>query len=188
MIMNIQQVSTSSSNPTGDALSQIGARGLVVYCQDGNKKDTYSYYADNNDQSWRKLGVTRAALESTLGDRWKDIETLLRARAPLGVVESRAGGSTFLVNLDACHAEASPVADRHGQEGQLPLDADLFLLVENGEFYAIPRSELRELQPINAGEAKVLVRRGAVVAAIPHNEAPYGTNCVLVNLTQLLPG
>jgi hypothetical protein len=31
------------------------------------------------------------------------------------------------------------------------------------------------------------VRRGAVTAAIPNNDLPIGTNCLLVNLTQLLP-
>ncbi len=172
---------------TGNALSEIGTRGIVVHEGDA-EIGLYKYFSDNEVESWRthQVDLGRFVQDRQLPPNM--IESLVTADVPVAVINMNAPVKTFFLNMEAFH--------RLGDGGQLssnapgsnpPTSADAILIREKNYFYAISRNDLHSLDNADASEAKILVRRGAITAGIPNNDIPYGTNCVLVNLTQLLP-
>ena len=63
----------------------------------------------------------------------------------------------------------------------------IVICADDGKFYVVPEEQWRG-QPLdskNAGEAGVLIKRGAVFARIPQEGPPVGYACVLINLSSL---
>lgn len=193
----------------------IGARGLVVH--DHRKEDghQYSYFPDNSNVSWRSYGVK--SLESLeAGIYTAQVDGVVKSRAPVAVfMRGQSLGSVaqsqsvqksedkqsraFLINLDAFlgleerqtvagDEKGGGVGTGNSEVPQADKGSDLFLIYEKGKYHAVYGNQLKEMNRLDKGEAKVLVRRGAVAAAIPPNKLPYGTHCALINLMQLVPG
>lgn len=167
-------------------LGKVGLRGLVLH--DGDPETgRFAYYPDNELESWRQLRTGLAGFAEARGLDLKQLSVLEETGVAVAVL--RGNGRTFFLNLDGFHGlgweETIRAADR---STSVPDGEDAVLIRENGDYYVVAKSELRELNRKDAGEAKIVVRRGAVTAAIPNNGLPLGTNCVLINLTQLVPG
>lgn len=65
----------------------------------------------------------------------------------------------------------------------------IVIATDDGKYFVVPEKEWRK-QPLdanNAGEAGVLVKRGAVFARIPQEGPPVGYACILINLGSLKP-
>jgi hypothetical protein len=178
----------SANNPLKDnALSEIGTRGIVFH--DGDPElGTYQYFSDNANESWRTNRVDLGRFVQDRGLPTSLIESLVSADVPVAVVKVDAPAKTFFVNLEAFHqlGAGGPLGGTSVGSNP-PANVDAILIREKQNYYAISRGDLHTLDTADASEAKILVRRGAVTAGIPNNDIPYGTNCVLVNLTQLLP-
>lgn len=151
-------------------LSSIGTRGLVVYT--GNKdaagNDIYKFITEND---WRIQGRP-----STVG-------------APLvglNVVAAPVAGQptkTIFVNFDELALLAPPVKPTGpAVPASAPAAAWTIIVNEGAMQTEVPDAIFSALTPGSEGDAAVLVRRGAVVAAIPQNSIPSGSFCVLVNL------
>ncbi len=186
-----------SENTTNDSslrnLGRIGARGMVVHSGRA-AEGRYGYYPDNEEETWHSKAVD---LETYAEKHKLDptvVKTLVSYGVPVTVVPGksrRAEKHTILVNLDAFRGlKADRKGARRADEspmGEMPEQFDGLLIQEDEKYYALAPTDFHPLEPEDAGEAQVLVRRGALAAAIPNNDLPIGTNCVLVNLTQLLP-
>jgi hypothetical protein len=149
--------------------SSLGPRGLIIHSTDGK----YYYLLE---PEWRKCGV----LASTV----KLSETLARHEAIAGkTIEG------FFVNFEKLQIGDKP--DPIGQDAMGAAGNDSIVIHErvNGEeqFYAIPATTWRQhvLDEGADSDAGVLVRRGAVVAAIPDVNVPVGTFCALINFAVL---
>ena|SRR5215471_5237465 len=141
----------------------VGSRGLVVF--DGN---TYSYVTEVD---WR--GKTKL----------KSIPQELQKLRETKTVMAKVGQAVY-VDLDQIAGLGQATGDVNGS---LSFDnATKSVVFREGEYgYQIALTELTELPEGFEGSARVLVTRGAVTAAIPKNEIPSGTYCVLVNLASL---
>ena len=182
-------------------LGTIGARGMVVHA-DKRVRGHYGFFADNKRETWREFPITNiATFAQERGFDVGDLDILAKNSVSIAVMKTRheVQGKTVFVNLDAFHdlAKQSPDADDgsskdvqyNSQVDNLLARFGVLLIRENGKYYQLPASKLHPLDTADAGEANVLVRRGAVTAAIPNNDIPIGTDCVLVNLTEILgPG
>jgi hypothetical protein len=182
-------------------LGTIGARGMVVHA-DKRARGHYAFFADNKRETWREFPITDiATFAQEHGFDEGDLEILAKNSVPIAVMKAhhKVQGKTVLVNLDTFHdlAKKSPDDDDDGsKDGRYNSQVDnllarfgVLLIRENGKYYQLPANKLHPLDMADAGEANVLVRRGAVTAAIPNNDIPIGTDCVLVNLTEILgPG
>jgi len=158
-------------------ISDIGTRGLVI------SDDNRFFYVSESD--WRQRTALSAAPRQ---EGQPDPETLV----DLGVAVAKLSNSAF-INLDAlANLEPSEMAQAPAPVGRTPgsreLDAKGVLLYENKSFYMVPASMWKPLAPNAEGDAGVLVKRGAVVAAVPPNDIPTGTFCVLVNWNGLFNG
>lgn len=163
-------------------LSTIGARGLVSHA--GPDEGTYGYVADNDESTWRAYPVVD--LNKFLTDRGyanNVVDKLQGTKTPIALLPTKA--STVFLNLDAFTQLPAPAAAPAPTPKEIPPGDDAVLVCEKNAFYAVSTKDFQALAPIDAGEARILVRRGAVTAAIPQNDLPVGTNCVLINLTQL---
>jgi hypothetical protein len=177
-------------------LGAIGARGIVLHAGDRHG-GTYFFYADNREgQTWRKFEVDPKTLPDKFGVNLEVVDLLIANSVSTAVLKARANAPPKVVflNLDALHDLADPSQGQGGRarQGHLSekghgLPFETFLIHEKGVFYAIPEAALNPLEEEDAGEAKVLVRRGVVAAAVPNNDIPIGTNCVVVNLTEIFP-
>jgi hypothetical protein len=97
-------------------------------------------------------------------------------------------GKTYFLNLEGFKdLPQTPPAPASPSPPSNPSDASAIVLIrEQSNYYAVKYEDLSALSTDDAGEARIVVRRGAVVAAIRNNTVPLGTNCVLINLTQLI--
>jgi hypothetical protein len=151
--------------------SDIGVRGLVVCDREGQ----YRYVAE---ATWRKDGKVYPATEST-----KALQKLQAVVAPL----DRA---VVFLNLDELPgAPPATSTDKSGRtraagESRGPWSIVVSETDSKGttELTEVSSELSAPLDPGAEGDAGVLVRRGAVVAAIPKNSIPSGSFCVLVNL------
>lgn len=172
------------------ALGEIGTRGLVIHTKD-RQKGEYAYFADNGDESWRTFAVNLEEFAKARGLDPGQVAALANAGAPIAAFPPGASGvtaPTIVLNLNAFHdLPASEAPSRSPQTPKLPGDVAAVLIREGNSYYAVSAGEFHPLRAEDAGEAKILVRRGAVAAGIPENSIPVGTNCILINLTQLLP-
>jgi hypothetical protein len=178
-------------------LGSIGARGMVIHA--GTRGGgTYAFYAVNTQETWRKFLVEdkdMGTFAQKQGFNVEDLRKLIDNSVSTAVLKTRPDvqAQTVLLNLDAFQELADTPGDGPGAPRQDPprahgLPSRFALLIhEEGKYYAPPTAEFHPLEGQDAGEAKILVRRGAVAAAIPNNDIPIGTDCVLVNLTEILP-
>jgi hypothetical protein len=174
-------------NLPDEKLSRIGLRGVVVH-SGVSDLGAYAYYPDNKEESWRQREVEIEAAASTRGFTPALVTQLAENQVTLALLQTPSvAGKTYFLNLDAFRDLGSePSADPQSAASLPPATANAILIRETSRYYLIAESELRDLNPKDAGEAKIVVRRGAVTAAIPNNSLPLGTNCVLINKTQLL--
>jgi hypothetical protein len=166
-------------------LSNIGDRGVVIHAGDRNN-GTYRYFPDNDQESWRSHRVDLAKFAAAREIDPASIATLVAAETPVAAFTGPGKIKTVFLNLAAFHDLGKAGSIVAGNPGDLPA-GDAYLIYEGPNYFAISAASLHALDSADAGEAKILVRRGAVTAAIPNNDLPIGTNCLLVNLTQLLP-
>lgn len=145
-----------------ESLSSIGARGLVVF-----EAGKYYYV---KEEKWRSNGAA------------KDAPKQVQAAQKLGTVMAQLENATY-VDLDKLKTleDGMPAP----QKTRAWIDEQSIVFQESGKLFQIPRSDWSELDPGFEGDAGVIVTRGAVVAAIPSNQIPSGTYCVLVNLESL---
>lgn len=150
-------------------LSDIGPRGLVTTF-DGDKY----YYVSEDD--WRQNGPLTDP--KAAGIPVADL-------AKLKVVVTQLNGGAF-VNLDRLAGLAKdPTASQNGNPIAWRQSSVNIVLEENGKCFQITREDMKDLPTGFEGDARVVVKRGAVVASIPPNTIPSGTYCVLVNLASL---
>ncbi len=171
-----------------NALQKVGTRGVVYH--DVKLKpagDEYGYFADNADETWRKYPVDLPAFAKSRGLNAAQITTVVSSNAPVAVFGTK-NKRTIVVNLDALKNLGPSVVPKKLPKGKAATgNGDFFLIHENAKYYAVARSAFHPLSDVDAGEARVVVMRGGVMAAIPDNVIPYGTNCVLVNVSELKP-
>jgi hypothetical protein len=167
----------------------------------------FDYYPDDVGDTWRSFPVGLANFAKEHEVLESDVNTLVGCSVPVGVLSKKPDSPVVLVNLDAfqdltkiARPELSgsgkglpaklpaedPVAAQGGAKKKPPVHVSVLIRDEN-KYYALSGRQLRNLETRDAGEARVLVRRGVVTAAVPINNLPIGTNCVLINLTELLP-
>jgi hypothetical protein len=169
------------------SLGKIGACGVVVHAGEPGA-GRYAYFPDNETESWRDKLVE----DTTLADK-KAADMLVDSGAPVAVLATKDGNHTILVNLNAFHGLKSAKGPSPAHWEPKPVHSTMHgkfagvLIRDKKKYYEVGARDLYEMAAIDAGEARVLVRRGTIAAAIPDNDLPIGTNCVLVNLTQLLP-
>jgi hypothetical protein len=171
---------------TDEKLGLIGLRGIVVHTGEPEAGE-YAFYPDNKNESWRQRGVLLGDVAQTRGFTPELVELLVANGVAVAILQRSESGKTVFLNLDAFRGlgreEALPPAvDR----SSVPAEEAAILIREDEKYYFVPYAALTYLLPRDAGEAKIVVRRGAVAAAIPNNGLPLGTNCVLINLTQLV--
>ena len=186
------------SNETTEyrSLGAVGPRGLVLHAK-SEENGVYAYYPDDENDTWRqeRFRVKNLSAFAKAHDfDPRDLETLIKFKAPVAVVPPDGSKRVVLVNLDAFQdlnavepAEEKRLDPGPKGNGKLPPTFESVLVQEHGKWYAVPENVFRSLDAQDAGEARVLVRRGTVAAAVPNNNLPIGTNCVLVNLTEVLP-
>lgn len=161
-------------------LSETGERGLVIF--DGEK-----YFAVI-EEDWRRLD--RYALPPpTSGDPVANLSALKAAVAVLA-----EDPQSVFVNLDQftelketkgsqADAKLTPTAPLPA-----PSSGRSIVLREGKSVVVVPDTEWQPIEGDVAGDAKVLVLRGAIAASIPEQDIPTGTFCVLVNFAGLLRG
>ena len=160
-------------------LSEIGERGLVVY--DG---EHYHYVTEGD---WRNRPLQEPAPQIDAA-----ANNALTAGAILAKLESQ---NTVLVDLDTLpkpEASTTPSGPIFRPWHNPTRDTEPSVLLretKNGQstFYQVREDDWQLLEAGFEGDAGVLVRRGALVAAIPRNEIPSGSYCVLVNLASIAP-
>jgi hypothetical protein len=151
---------------SGEELSSIGARGLVIH-------DGKEYYFVRESQ-WR-------AMPTTEPPNVKDAEDAILAFVPKL--------PQLFVNMDRIVSSSVKAngPDEAPQKVQPKGTAGIFIRA-NEQFYFAP-AELWKKQRLQTdlarADAEVLVTRGAVAAVIPPNTVPVGAYCVLVNVTAI---
>lgn len=139
-------------------VSQLGSRGLVIFTKGGE-------YLYKSEKEWRKDTYLREPLKGASG------------------VVAKIKESVF-VDLDQWTGLAEPQTPSATKKNSF-VEGESIVLKENGLYYQIPLADLPALPAGAEGDAGVVVKRGAVAAAIPANIIPSGTYCVLVNLASL---
>jgi hypothetical protein len=175
------------SDFSDEDLSKIGLRGVVIHKgpSDGGE---YSFFPDNTDKSWRQRGVSLGDVAPARGIDPAFVEQLADNQVTVAQLKTTGPAETLFLNLDAFFGLGTEeAAEAKALTSLPPDDGDAILIREDEAYYLILENELRALSAKDAGEAKIVVRRGAVTAAIPNNGLPLGTNCVLINKTQLVP-
>jgi len=148
-------------------LSDIGPRGLVMF-------DGQDYYYVSED-AWRKKGPLKDPAPGLLAPGLKEVKAV--------VAQLKAG---VYVNLDRLAGlEEDPNPAHTGAPGPWRTSATNIVFEEKQRLFQITREDMTKLSAGSEGDARVLVKRGAVVASIPANSIPSGTYCVLVNLASL---
>ena len=160
-------------------LSEVGERGFVFHYDD-------KYYAVVEDD-WRQLDLHAVPAQDA-----NAVGVLTHYDAAVAVM-SEAPPSVF-VNLERFvgleETEGSKrMKDLHPSKalGDLPREPCV-VAREANSVVVIPKSEWQPIDGDVAGDAKVLVYRGALAASIPQQDIPTGTFCVLVNFAGLIEG
>jgi hypothetical protein len=148
-------------------LSDIGARGLVVH--DGEK---YFYVLE---ETWRNMVAPKPP---------PNAPELVSLRAAVAVLAAEP--INVFVNLnEISFGDAETRAASGDKPPSGTQSSRRVVLHDNDKYYEIPDAAWSTIDENSAGDARVLVKRGALVAAIPKNTIPSGTWCVLVNLKSL---
>ncbi len=149
------------------SINEIGTRGLVVF------KDDKYYFVTEKD--WRNKGpLSDAAANLPLPE-------LDRVKAVVAELDN-----VVFVDLNKLHnlddaSVATPPTSIAWSKSDLSI-----VLREDNNFFQVALDEDDTIDDGFEGDARVLVNRGAVVAAIPQNTIPTGSYCVLLNLSSLL--
>ena|SRR5664279_3344850 len=150
---------------TIQSLSQIKSKGLVVY--DG--KD-FKYVLQD------ELPNHEITPDSTLKE-------LVKLNVAVAVLQKQP--ERVFVDYDQLtFGEKEPLSK--GKAGDSAAKGREIVVHDSGRYFAINESVWKILP--DEADAQVLVRRGAVVAVIPHSGILLGTYCVLVNLASLGKG
>lgn len=168
-------------------LSSIGPRGVVVHEGD-SEEGTYRFVSDNGDKSWRKKPINLADIAAGRELNVGLVEDMVKNSVTSAVFQPPGKAKTYFLNLEGFKdLPPTPPAPASASPPSNPSDGSAIVLIrEQSSYYAVQYEDLASLSTDDAGEAKIVVRRGAVVAAIRNNTVPLGTNCVLINLTQLI--
>jgi hypothetical protein len=141
-------------------LSDIGTRGLVVH----TKNEEYKYVTE---ETWRSRGARSN----------RNVQDLKRLQAVIAPIAP----TTVFVNFDLLKG-LSPGVSSNGGGAPAPNSEWTILVNEDANLVEVSSTLFETLDAGSLGDAAVLVRRGAVVAAIPQNSIPSGSFCVLINL------
>jgi hypothetical protein len=158
------------TNGTSNATSAkvIGQRGLVIFSGD-------KYYTVN-EGDWRKLPALDAQQSG------QKLKTLVDCKVALALLDN-----SVFVDLDQLQDLRPTPGARVGTNppvaGQLRLAERSVVVKEGNAVVVVPQSSWQEIDPGISGDARVLVNRGAVLAAIPPSIIRLGTFCVLVNFS-----
>lgn len=180
-----EEVAANDIKPPGNMSMQgeVGIRGLLVRSLD---QKTYRYFPDNKNASWTQFEVTEDTLPEHRTLSWAYVEKLTASRAPVALCTTKP--RTFLINLDAFRSLKKPTRPQLApQKVEVEDEEDLYVMHEEGKYYAVPAGKLKELSALDATYAQALVARGVVAAALPANQLPVGTHCVLLNLPEFVP-
>ena|ERR1700690_2881292 len=144
-------------------LSDISTKGLVIY--DGDK---YKYVLQS------EIPNHEIAPDDTL-------KKLVELNVAVALLQGQAERVFVDYNQLVFEDGTSPLPQGKTAD---PNKSKRQIVVHDAEkFYSIDESSWKELP--DEGDAQVLVRRGATIAVIPHNNILLGTYCVLVNLATL---
>jgi hypothetical protein len=158
------------------SLAEIGERGLIVH-EEGK-------YFVANEVDWRKLPAYSISSAPA-------VEQLVNVKAAFATL-----GDSIFVDLDALATLGTTVGSEAVKNGPIPekrydfsgLPAKSIVVRESSSLFVVPREATQPIDAILSGDARVLVNRGAVFAAIPTNTVPHGTFCVLVNFSGVTKG
>ncbi|MEP6652960.1 MAG: hypothetical protein ABJA82_06350 [Myxococcales bacterium] len=154
--------------PNDFTLNSIGTRGVVLY--DG-KADEYKYVAES---TWRANGPLDAEPKAVPAAQL----------SALNVVVAALDNGVY-VDLDRLPELDDPSDATSAQPVPWKDTPRSIFIREKNKLYQLPEAAWDDVPRGFEGDAGVLVKRGAVVAAIPSNSIPSGTYCVLVNLASL---
>lgn len=146
--------------------NDLGSRGLVVY--DG-QNESYRYITEKD---WRAKTHVTSPIPA-------EVASLRETKSVMAKVRS-----AIYVDLDMMAGLEKPSGETNGNV-QLDTSKASVVFREGGAYFQIMIGDLPKLPPGFEGSARVLVNRGAVLAAIPKNDIPSGSYCVLVNLPSL---
>lgn len=146
-------------------MTSLSERGVVVW--DGK---SYRYETEG---AWRAKPVEEGADLASL-------KNLKQLRSTLAVIQQEP--MKLFVDLDHLKLEETPQTGVG--IGITPEDDDPVVFIhDGGKFYRA--DQWTAMEPGTEGDAGVVRRRGGVLAAIPGNDIPAGTFCILVNLEVL---
>ena len=152
-------------------LSLIGERGLIIF-----DNDSFKVVAE---EDWRSLpSFTVTANTGT------PVGELVKLKAAVASLEQ----DSAYVDLDRLAELPAPLTTTSNpspQPGPVAIAKRSVVLREGDNFFVIPEDMWKPIDAAIAGDARVLVNRGALVAAVPKSDVPSGTFCVLVNFTAL---
>lgn len=149
------------------SINQIGTRGLVVF-----KDDKYYFVTE---KTWRDKGpLSDAATNLPLTE-------LNKVKAVVAELDN-----VVYVDLNQLHnlddaSVATPATTNTWSKSDLSI-----VLREDNNYFQVALDEEDTIEDGFEGDARVLVNRGAIVAAVPQNTIPTGSYCVLLNLSSLL--
>jgi hypothetical protein len=146
-------------------LSNLGARGLIVHY------DERYYFV--TEAKWHQQVLSSAPANPQVA-RLKELKAVMAGINDMAYVDL-----DHLAELPG--TTSPPPAQTVAWSDKKPS----VVLQENGKYFQVTLDNLTVLTEGFEGDARVLVNRGALVAAIPQNSIPSGTYCVLVNLTGL---
>jgi len=153
-------------------LSELGKRGLVIF-------DGKDYFFVKEDD-WRTFPAYGLDAQPALSE-------LVKVKAAVAALQ--AGPDAVFLNFDRMkELDETPGTTASKAKaktaGQIPaFKTDNVVIREGASVVAVPRDKWSQVDVGLTGDARVLVNRGAVVAAVPQAHIPAGTFCVLVNLS-----
>jgi len=149
------------------SINEIGTRGLVVF-----KDDTYYFVTE---KTWRDKGpLSDAAANLPLAE-------LNKVKAVVAEL-----GDVVYVDLDQLHNLDDASVETPATTNAWSKSGPSIVLREKGNYFQVALDTDDTIEKGFEGDARVLVNRGAVVAAVPQNTIPTGSYCVLLNLSSLL--
>ena len=143
-------------------LSQIKSKGLVIY---DRKKYTYVLQDE--------IAKHEIEPDSTLRE-------LVKLNTAVAVLQKQPK-RIFIDYNQLVFEDKETLKGR--RIGKISTRGRTIVVHDSNKFYSVSETLWKHLP--DEGDAQVLVRRGAVVAVIPHSGILSGTYCVLVNMTSL---
>ncbi len=168
-------------------MSKIGDRGLVLY-------DGKNYYTVNEDK-WRELERHEVPVAGSGTPSVPGLDALIHFQAAVALLSAKPDANVFvdlerLARLPETKGSKA-LREEMGHHPKLtkvpPLKGRNIVVREADCVFVVPENLWgTPVPPAACGDARVLVNRGTLVAAIPQNQMPVGTWCVLVNIAALV--